>query len=295
MIASRLALLLASTALLGGCTGVIFQPERKLRLDPADHGVEYRNIRFRASDGVALHGWLFPAVGETVHGTVVLAHGNGGNVSSHAGGVAWLREHGYNVFAFDYRGYGRSEGTPTMVGVHRDTVAAIRTADRHDELPRDRIALVGQSLGGAIATVTAARLDDDEAPGALVVDSAPSDYRDIAQEKLAAFWLTWPFQVPLSWLVTSDFAAVDAVGQLPPIPKLFIGNRNDRTVPFHHTRRLSEAAAPPRTCWRIADERHLATFTDEVVRARFVAWLDSALAGDRSGLGADSADCPPED
>jgi fermentation-respiration switch protein FrsA (DUF1100 family) len=267
---------------LPGCTNVVFLPERGLRTDPGAHGIEYRDIRFEASDGVKLHAWYIPATSQA-RGTVVFAHGNAGNISTHTAGIAWLRERGYNVFAFDYRGYGKSEGTPSMPGVHRDMIAALRTADRTDELPRERLAVLGQSLGGAVATVATARIDPDEAPAALVVDSAPPGYRAIAREKLAEGWLTWPLQVPLSWLVTGDYAAIDAAASLPPIPKLFIGNRNDDTIPGHHAQRLCEAATAPTECWSVTAPGHIATFTVPKLRDRLVQWLDEALIGSDEG------------
>jgi len=285
------ALAAALASLLAGCTGVIFQPQRAHQLDLDELGVEHRNVDFRAADGMRLHAWFLPPTDQPAQGTVVLAHGNGGNISTHIPGVAWLREYGYNVFVFDYRGYGRSAGTPTMAGVHGDTRAALRAARRVDDLPADRIVLVGQSLGGAVATVATAGLPPEEAPGALVIDSAPSDYRAIAQEKAAAFWPTWPLQMPLSWLITDEFAAIDAAGELPAIPKLFIGNRRDQTVPFRHTRRLYAAARTPRACWRISDPRHLATFALEPVRQRLIIWLERALSEPPSV--AQSLDCPP--
>lgn len=262
---------------LAGCTGLVFQPARELPGTPTDLGLDYREIRFEAADGVALHGWFLPARGEA-RGTVVQAHGNAANIAGHVRSVAWLTGHGYNVFAFDYRGYGRSAGTPDMPGVHRDTVAALDTADGLDDLPRRRLVLLGQSMGGAIAIVVSARLPADRAPGVLVADSAPRSYRAVAREQLAGWWPTWPVSVPLSWLVTGDYAALEAAGRLPAIPKLFIGNTRDQTIPFAHARRLHAAATPPADCWRIAQPGHVTTFANARLREAFLAWLDAALA-----------------
>lgn len=259
------------------CTRLIFQPESRHRIDPADHGVAYEDIQFEASDGTRLHAWFIPATTAQARGTIVHAHGNAQNISTHVASVAWLREHGYNVFAFDYRGYGRSGGTPSLSGIHRDTRAALAAADRVDDLVRGRLVLLGQSMGGATAVTTLATLAPDEQPGALVVDSAPLGYRRIAVEKLAATWLTWPFQIPLSWLISADFAAIEAAPELPPIPKLFIGSTRDRTVPFHHTRELHAAAPPPADRWKLAIRGHIGTFANPELRRRFLAWLATNL------------------
>lgn len=277
----RAAPALLSLALtLGGCTGVVFQPEPGHRATPAAAGIPYRDVRFTAADGVPLHGWFLPAAGGSgARGTIVQAHGNAENISTHIASVAWLRAHGYNVFAFDYRGYGRSRGRPSMPGVHRDTAAALDAADRLDTLPRGRLVLLGQSLGGAVAVVVAARLPAARAPGALVADSAPRSYRAVAREQLAGSWLTWPLQVPLSWLITAEYAAAEAAGDLPPIPKLFIGNERDPVIPFAHAQRLHAAATPPAECWRLARDGHVTTFASPRLRQAFLAWLEDALAG----------------
>ena len=71
-----------------------------------------------------LHGWFLPAQIPS-RGTILFLHGNAENVSTHIGSVAWLPAEGFNVFLIDYRGYGLSEGVPTLDGLHRDVEAAI--------------------------------------------------------------------------------------------------------------------------------------------------------------------------
>lgn len=264
-------------ALLGGCTGMMFNPVAGPPLASEDSEVRHRAVRFEACDGVGLAGWFLPAVATgRASGTVVFLDG-AENVRRHVDHIDWLPAAGYNVLLFNYRGYGGSGGEPSLAGFHRDLRAAIATADRLDGLPRARLVVFGQSLGGAVATVALARSEGAADLGALVVDSAPRDYRQIVRETLAESWYTWPLHVPLSWLITDDFAADEAVERLPAIPKLWIANGGDRSVGSHHTVALHERAPGPSALWRIAPRPHMATLDDPGARAAFARWLDRAL------------------
>ena len=258
-----------------GCTNVLFNPSPGLPLKVNSPPVEHLDVRFVAADGIELHGWFLPA--EEARGTVVFADG-AENVRHHVDNVSWLADRGYNVFLFNYRGYGDSAGEPSLPGLHRDMRAALHAADAADGLGRDRLVVFGQSLGGAVATVTLAQLHWADEIGALVVDSAPSGYRRIVREKLDGFWLSWPVQVPLSWLITDGFSPHEAAPDLPAIPKLWIANRGDTTVPPHHVEQLRDRAPEPNALWYIEPRVHMATFDVPQAREAFLAWLDRALA-----------------
>ena len=77
-------------------------------------------------DGLKLHGWHLKAKDKS-RGTILQLHGNAENISTHVNSVLWLALEGYDVFNFDYRGYGKSEGSPTLDGVHIDARAALET------------------------------------------------------------------------------------------------------------------------------------------------------------------------
>lgn len=271
-----LALALAVAACgVSACTRAMFNPVSGPPLSEQETHAAHRAVRFGTADGFRLEGWFMP-VARDARGTVVFADG-AENVRHHIDTVDWLPDAGYNVLLFNYRGYGRSQGEPTMAGFHRDLRAAIRKADAIDALPRERLVVFGQSLGGAVATVTLANLPRGQRIGALVVDSAPSDYRTIVRETLAASWYTWPLQAPLSWLITDSYQAREAAGRLPPVPKLWIANAGDRTVSAHHTVLLYERASAPSALWRIPPRAHMATLDDRPAREAFARWLDRAL------------------
>lgn len=271
---------------LTGCTRMMFSPVSGPTLQREDAPVDHRYVRFETADDETLEGWFLPT--DDPIGTVAFADG-AENVRRHIDTVAWLPRYGYNVLLFNYRGYGGSSGTHNMAGFHRDLRAAVRAAARMDALARDRLVVFGQSLGGAIATVVASRLPPSARPGALVVDSAPADYRQVVRETLRAHWLTWPLHVPLSWLVTDGFEAEHAAADLPPIPKLWVSNPGDGTVAAHHTERLYRQASEPSALWRIPPSEHLATLDRRPARRAFADWLERAVIDRRARPAPDPA------
>jgi len=112
-------------ALTGGCAErFFFYPDQHVYTTPQAEGVHAEEVLFAGPDGIQLHGWWLPAQGE-IHGTVLHVHGNAANISNHLPLIAWLPAAGFNVLTFDYRGYGRSSGKPTIQGLVDDTRAAL--------------------------------------------------------------------------------------------------------------------------------------------------------------------------
>src|SRR3990167_7732408 len=145
--------LLLGLCLLGlsGCSGWLFYPERELLLNPAEVGLAYEDVFITAADGTRLHAWWLPAkAGVAVQGTVLHLHGNGGNVSAHLGGSWWLPAQGYQVLLLDYRGYGRSQGEPSLSGAYQDIDAGFAWLAQAPQVQGKPLVLLGQSLGGAM-------------------------------------------------------------------------------------------------------------------------------------------------
>ena len=266
---------LLMTLLLAGCTNLIFQPWTGQQLNPATLDIKYRDVFFRSSDGVMLHGWFLPAQGRP-QGTVLFLHGNAQNISEHITNVYWLPVRGYNVLLFDYRGYGLSDGSPSLDGVHADAHAALAKVFSMEEVDPQRVVVLGQSLGAAIA-VTA--LADSAYAGrvrGLAIDSSYATLRGIARQKLAGFWLTWPLQWPLSYLVSDRYQPIEAIRKIH-VPVLIIGGINDPVVSIQNARALYAAAHAPKTLWEIPNIPHTGTFNLPEYRGRFVVWLQSVM------------------
>jgi pimeloyl-ACP methyl ester carboxylesterase len=263
---------------LAGCGGALFFPSKQMPLTPRALGLSYDNVEFASGDGTKLYGWLLHARPEEAEPppTVVFFHGNAGNVASHLGGAGWLPAHGFQVFLFDYRGFGLSEGKPDVASVHADAEAAIRAVAARDDVDPGRIVAIGQSIGGAIALTAVADVDHEVPVRALVVDSAPSDFRGIARETLASFWLTWPLQWPLSLTVPGRPRPLDAATALQGHHLLFIHGDRDSVVPPHHSFELA-AASPGAELLLVPGADHVQAFEQPWVQRYVVAFLRSAL------------------
>jgi fermentation-respiration switch protein FrsA (DUF1100 family) len=259
---------------LSGCTGLFFQPMRQQVLTPDRIGLAWRDIWFEAQDGVRLHGWFLPAQGEPA-GTIVFLHGNAENISTHIASVAWLPAAGFGVFLFDYRGYGLSEGEPSLDGLHRDVEAAIGRALALASPYGDRLAVFGQSLGGSIAITALASSPYKDKIGALIVEGTFSGYRRIAREVLASAWLTWPLQWPLSFAVDDGYRPVEAIAQIAPVPVLIIQGQQDPIIRQAHAEALYAAAREPKMLWLVAGAGHIAALRLPIYRRRLVAYLEA--------------------
>jgi hypothetical protein len=268
---------LAAALAISGCTAVFFQPHRFLVATPDKLGLAYQDVRFRASDGVELFGWFLPAKGPAL-GTILQLHGNAENISTHFASLAWMPARGFNVFIFDYRGYGASEGEPSLEGVQLDIDAAMTTLLARGDIDKDRIVIYGQSLGGALAAYYVAHSPHRGRIRALILESTFSDYIDIAQEKFTDHWVTWPFQwIPLL-SVDDRFSPLPAMAKISPIPLLILHGDQDRVVPVHHAQRLYDAAREPKQLWIVPGAGHIQTMRDPAQRDRLVAYLREVLA-----------------
>lgn len=283
----RTLTLLLLSLLLAACTQAFFYPHRVLVNTPGEFGLEYQPMEIRASDGTALYAWFLPARGDP-QATVLYLHGNAENISSHLPSIAWMPAAGFNVLALDYRGYGRSGGDPSLDGAQLDIHAAMAALLRRPDVDPQRIVIVGQSLGAALAIHYAAHTDLRHNLRAIVVDSSFFDYRLIAQEKLAKSILTWPFQWLPRLTIDNDYSPAASVHAVSPIPLLFIHGDQDATVPLVHSERLFKLAAEPKEFWVVPGAGHIQAFRDDSVRKRLTEFLNRYTAKSVASLSPSS-------
>lgn len=227
----------------------IYFPESSLVETPADAGLEYEDVVFSAADGVELHGWFVPGEGQ---GTLLWLHGNAGNISHRVGNLALMRRHlGMSIFIFDYRGYGRSEGTPSEAGIYRDAEAALvyLRSQRGVDPERD-VVLFGRSIGAAVAVETAAR----RRVRAVILESPLTSIRDVAHR-------AYPY-LPSGVLVRLFEARYDALSRIREVhaPLMVLHGDRDGTIPMEAGRALFEAANEPKRFYTIEGADHNDTY-----------------------------------
>lgn len=214
----------------------VFYPARDLAATPEAIGLAYEDVRFETGDGVRLHGWFLPA--GKPGPTLLFLHGNAGNISHRLDSLRIFHELGLNVFIFDYRGYGDSDGRPSETGTYRDARAAWDYLTAARGIPGNRIVLFGRSLGAAVA----ARLARDTGPAALILESAFTSVP--AMGRTVYPWL------PVGLLARIRYPTLDYV-RGSRLPVLVVHSPDDEIVPFRFGETLYRAAAGPKHLLRI--------------------------------------------
>ncbi|HTR02902.1 MAG TPA: alpha/beta fold hydrolase [Thermoanaerobaculia bacterium] len=222
---------------------LLYFPSRQLTSSPVDHGLEAADLAVVTDDAVRLYGWWIRGSGRRV---LLYFHGNAGNVSDRLARAKLLHDRlGLDVFLVDYRGYGRSEGSPSEDGLLRDARAIYRTAVEAGFRP-EQIVVFGESLGAAVAIDLAARW----ACAGLVLETPFLSVREVAR-------VHYPF-VP-SWLVHDVFDNGSRIAEVG-VPKLLFVAELDEVVPAAQGRRLFERARGVRELYVIPGAHHNDTF-----------------------------------
>jgi fermentation-respiration switch protein FrsA (DUF1100 family) len=266
--------------MLNGCAnGLFYYPDGHVYSTPDKLGLPYKETWFSSADGTRLQGWFIPATTPVpALGTVVHFHGNAQNMTSHYQFVAWLPAEGFNVFVFDYRGYGASGGKkPTRQGTFEDGVAALaHVAGRPDVDPR-RLIIYGQSLGGALALAVAGETHPCGVR-AVIAESAFSTYRGAAGDAVGAIpALGWLLR-PLAWLLVSGgHNPAAAVAEISPVPLLLIHGTADHVVPYRHGERLVAQAREPKCLLTMPGAGHTAAADVPEIRRQIVEFMKKAL------------------
>jgi len=207
---------------------VVFQPApySEGNWQPAE--LDFEDVWFTAADGTQLHGWYCHH--PSPRAAVLFAHGNAGNLSHRAALLRLLHDRlGVAVMAFDYRGYGRSAGTPDESGILQDARAARAWLASRLQIAESDVVLMGRSLGGGVMVDLAA---DDGARG-LILESTFTSLPEAAAA--TAPWL------PVKLLMQNRLDSLSRIARYHG-PLLLSHGDADRVIPFEQGQRLFAAA-----------------------------------------------------
>lgn len=214
----------------------IFHPTKDVAVTPNFAGLSFEDVYFETKGNIKLNGWLVKAPG--AKSTFLFLHGNAGNLSHRLEKILMFHRMGVDIFIIDYRGYGKSEGSPSEEGIYEDTLAAYEYLTVKNNIAPSKIVAYGDSLGGVAAVDLAAR----RPLAALIVDSSFSSAADISKEI---------FPVVPAFLLKTKMDSARKIKTVS-IPKLFIHSINDEIIPFKLGKKLFEAAVPPKEFVQIA-------------------------------------------
>jgi len=248
--------------LLGGIRFVlptfIFMPTARLVHTPAALRLPFEDVFLTTSDNLRLHGWYIPA--PNARATLLFFHGNGGNISHRLDSIEIFNNLGLSVFIIGYRGYGQSEGSPSITGTRLDALAAWQWLTEDRQIPADKIVVFGRSLGGAVAM----ELMRSVTPGALILESTFSSLADMS-----------PFPSFIApFLFGGDFwNSVEAAAGLTA-PTLSVHSPQDEIVPYRQGRRVYEAVVSEKTFLEIRGDHNSGFLVSHDI---YVAGLDDFL------------------
>lgn len=208
----------------------LYRPVREVAYTPDKLGLAFEDVTLETSDGLELNSWYIRA--EDAEFTVLLCHGNGGNIMHRLDSVNLFYQWGLNTFLFDYRGYGQSEGKVSEKGTYLDAMAAYEWLVKVKKVPPEKIILFGRSLGGAVAAQLAGKVEAK----ALVIESGFTSFVDMGKK-------FYPY-MPVRLLARYNYGTIDYLKDVC-CPVMIIHSRDDEIVPFEFGLKLYEAANEP--------------------------------------------------
>jgi len=291
--------LAASTLAFGGMTLWLAYSRARMLVYPARRPAErtpdtvglvgWETVTFRAPDGTRLEGWFVPPRAE--HGAVIIfVHGLGSNRAHFLDEAAMLTKHGYGALLFDLRNHGTSEGTITTFGYFEvlDVHGAVEYLNTRRDMNAQRIAVMGDSMGGATALLAGARIPSIRA---VIAQSAFTSLEDNIAEGVEGLTglPAFPFAPLVSWfgermtgISVRSVRPIDEIANISPRAVMLIHGQEDMLVPVRNAMQLYRAAREPKELYIIPNVGHGGFYQADPseYERRLVQFLQSALLAD---------------
>jgi fermentation-respiration switch protein FrsA (DUF1100 family) len=219
---------------------LLFHPDKNLEAPQAYGLSDFEEVFITSADGLKLQLWYRAA--NPGFPTIAYFHGNAHNISGRAAIYEALAAGGFGVAALSYRGYGKSEGSPTEQGLYTDARAVMAFLKEKNITP-ERTALYGESLGTGVAVHIAT-----EYPISMLVLQAPYISVEDRASELYSF-------VPVKLMIKDKFRSIDKIKNVKAPLVLFHGER-DNVIPAKHGRAIFEAANDPKQAFFFPTTNH---------------------------------------
>jgi hypothetical protein len=220
---------------------IVYYPAREVMDTPESIGLSFQDVFLETEDGVRLHGWYLPCA--EAKNTLIIFHGNAGNIGHRVEWLGMLKSLALHILIIDYRGYGKSGGQPFENGLYRDASAAYGWWMREHSAGGQKLIVLGESLGGAVAVDLASRVRVD----GLILQSTFTNAWDMAKTIL-----------PIGLVQPLLGVHFDSESKIRKVvcPKLFFHGTRDDIVPLRLGRKLYDAAMSPKLFFEIEGAGH---------------------------------------
>jgi uncharacterized protein len=197
------------------------------------------SVTFKSSNGNNLNGWFLKPKNTSATVTLLHLHGNAGSLLSQFNAITPLIKNGFQVFMFDYSGFGFSEGKATRKNVLADALSALDYLKTREEIKNTKLVIYGQSLGGHLSAVVAAQRQN-EVDG-LVIEGAFSSHKDIAAKTVPVLGRIF---------VKEGYRATKSIKDFSK-PVLIIHSTEDETIPFAMGKKIFGKANSPKEFYEV--------------------------------------------
>lgn len=211
--------------------------------DTVDFGYSIQSVIFKSSNGNKLNGWMLKPKNVNIIGTILHFHGSGGNLLYHHKAISPLTKFGFQIFTFDYSGFGYSEGKSTRVSIVEDAHSAFEYTINREDVKQTKIMLYGQSYGVHLATIVGIK-QQREIEG-MILEAGFSSHRDVAV-----------YTIPVIGNIVKQGVSTKNEIKKFKKPVLIIHSKEDKKVPYYMGEKIFKNANEPKEFYEV-DKPHI--------------------------------------
>ncbi len=257
MLEKNFILLVVLSCFFFSCNNTFFYyPSPSTYVLPEKLELKYDENFLSGVDKNAIHTWLLEPIQKgPIKATIIHFHGNAQNMSIQYLTMIWLLHYHFEVFTFDYRGYGKSEGkvdTEKIIADSKLMIQYIQERNRRKKIP---IIVWGQSLGGVLAARSLGELSDRRGIKALVIESSFHSWKEIAE--VVGSKACYTIGGIGKGLTKDNYASTQYLPKFSPLPILVIHGTSDNVIPYSQGVSIFNLSKEPKTLITLLGAGHL--------------------------------------